>query len=61
MGIKAVRKGEFEQALTNDPNTSHWLKEQFEKTAERDPVDALNDAEALVSALRTRLKLLAEE
>lgn len=56
-----MRKGEFEQALTNDPSTSHWLKEQFEKTAERDPVDALNDAESLVSALRTRLKLLAEE
>jgi len=54
-------KGEFEQALANDPSTSHWLKEQFEETAERDPVDALNDAEALVSALRTRLELLAEE
>ena len=32
--IETVRKGEFEQALTNDPSTSHWLKEQFEKTAD---------------------------
>ncbi|WP_290573509.1 hypothetical protein [Idiomarina sp.] len=56
-----MRKGEYEKALINDPSTSYWLKEQFEKTAERDPVDALNDAESLVSALRARLKLLAEE
>ncbi|HBD2603742.1 hypothetical protein [Enterobacter kobei] len=56
-----MRIGEFEQALKHDPSTSYWLKEQFEVTKERDPVDALNDAEALVSALKTRLKLLADE
>ncbi len=56
-----MRTGEFEQALQHDPSTSFWLKEQFEKTKERDPVDALNDAEALVSALTHRLKLLADE
>jgi|TARA_B100001059_G_scaffold22416_1_gene17943 hypothetical protein len=53
--------GEFEQALKHDPSTSFWLKKQFEATKERDPVDALNDAEALVCALKARLKLLANE
>lgn len=53
--------GEFEQALQYDPSTSFWLKEQFKLTKERDPVDALNDAESLVSALKSRLKLLADE
>ncbi|WP_339145234.1 hypothetical protein [Pseudoalteromonas galatheae] len=56
-----MRIGELEQALQHDPNTSYWLKEQFKVTKERDPVDALNDAEALVSALKSRIKLLAEE
>lgn len=58
---EAIRTGGFEQALTSDPSTSHWLKEQIERTKERDPVDALNDAEALVSVLQSRLKPLAEE
>ncbi len=56
-----MRIGELEQALQHDPSTSYWLKEQFKVTKERDPVDALNDAEALVSALKSRIKLLAEE
>lgn len=56
-----MRTGEFEQALQYDPNTSSWLKEQFERTKQRDPVDALKDAEALVSALKARIKLLVED
>ena len=60
MAKSTVKIGEFEQALQRDPSTSYWLKDQFEKTKERDPVDSLNDAESLVSALKTRLKLLAE-
>lgn len=56
-----MRIGELEQALQHDPSTSYWLKEQFKVTKERDPVDALNDAEALVSALKARIKLSAEE
>lgn len=56
-----MRIGELEQALQHDPSASYWLKEQFKVTKERDPVDALNDAEALVSALKARIKLSAEE
>ncbi|WP_164732784.1 hypothetical protein [Vibrio anguillarum] len=52
-----MKISEFEQALQFDPSTSHWLKEQLKQTKSRDPVDALNDAEALVIALEARLKL----
>lgn len=52
---------ESEQALQSNLCTSHWLKEQFKVTKERDPVDALNDAEALVSILKMRLKRLTEK
>lgn len=56
-----MRTNEREQVLQSDPGTSFWLKEQLQVTKERDPVDALNDAEALVSVLKSRIKLLAEE
>jgi|TARA_B100001059_G_scaffold22416_1_gene17938 hypothetical protein len=47
--------------MKHDPSTSFWLKKQFEATKERDSVNALIDAEALVSALKARLRLLANE
>lgn len=56
-----MKIGEFEHALANDPATSFWLKEQFEATKKRDPVDALRDAETLVFALKARVNLLVEE
>ncbi|NRB78408.1 MAG: hypothetical protein HRU38_07030 [Saccharospirillaceae bacterium] len=37
---------------------SRWLKEQLAVTKSRDPVDALNDAIALVKSLELRLHLL---
>ncbi|MBW8191308.1 hypothetical protein K0504_09690 [Neiella marina] len=52
-----MKIGEFEQAIANDPSTSFWLKEQLEATKHRDPVDALDDAESLVSALKSRLNM----
>ena len=55
-----MRISEFEQAVQHDPSTSRWLKQQLSITKERDPVDALHDAETLVTALKGRLKLLAE-
>ncbi|MFT5715948.1 MAG: hypothetical protein ACI9T7_000121 [Oleiphilaceae bacterium] len=56
-----MRIGEIEQVLQCDSSTSYWLKEQFLSTKKRDPVDALKDAEVLVSALKIRLSLLDEE
>lgn len=53
--------GEFEKALLGDTNTSQWLLEQFEATKKRDPIDALKDAESLVSVLKARLKLACGE
>ncbi|MBD1389456.1 hypothetical protein IC617_08455 [Neiella sp. HB171785] len=55
-----MKTSEFEQAIAYDPSTSYWLKEQLDVTKQRDPVDALNDAEALVTALKARLTLLTE-
>jgi len=37
---------------------SRWLKEQLVVTKSRDPVDALNDAIALVKSLKLQLHLL---
>lgn len=50
-----------EQALLDDPATSNWLKQQIASTAQRDPVDALNDAEVLVNVLNARLATLRSE
>ncbi|MDC5870232.1 hypothetical protein OPW39_15600 [Vibrio europaeus] len=47
-----------ERELVNDPSTSFWLKEQFELTKKRDLIDALSDAEILVSVLKSRVNLL---
>jgi hypothetical protein len=55
-----MRIGEIKQVSQCDTSTSYWLKEQLESTKKRDPVDALNDAEVLVSALKIRLSLLTE-
>lgn len=55
-----VKTNELEQALQQEPSTSYWLKAQLKQTKERDIVDALNDAELLVLALKTRLTLLTQ-
>ncbi|WP_194558425.1 hypothetical protein [Vibrio anguillarum] len=56
-----MKNREEEQAISNDPATSFWLKEQLEVTQKRDPIDALNDAEILVSALKTRVERILNE
>lgn len=47
-----------QQKIFNDPVASYWLKNAVMQTAERDPVDALRDAEQLVIFLRVRLALI---
>lgn len=42
----------------NSPATSFWLKEALNKAMQRDPVDALHDAEELVFLLDERWKLI---
>ncbi len=41
-----------------DPACSHWLKDALIKARQRDPVDALADAEHLVQLLRLQLDTL---
>lgn len=48
----------YEQQLKKDPATSFWLRDQLKATEKRDPIDALNDAELLVSSLKARLETL---
>jgi len=40
------------------PAASHWLKNALRALDSRDPIDALNDAETLVSILETQLNEL---
>ncbi len=40
--------------ILNGPGTSHWLKNALTTALDRDPVDAVNDAELLAIVLRHR-------
>lgn len=42
--------------ILNDPGRSDWLKNSLRLAVERDPVDAVRDAEYLVTLLTQRLK-----
>ncbi len=44
------------RAAMADPCTSYTLKDQLEIALDRDPVDALSDAELLVRLLKARLE-----
>jgi hypothetical protein len=43
------------QAILVDVSASDWVKDTLRSALERDPVDALNDAEILATALRENL------
>ena len=42
-----------------DPSTSYWLRDALKSAMKRDPVDAINDAEALLKLLTAWHKLTA--
>ena len=49
--------GRFDAAskqILNGPGTSHWLKNALTTALDRDPVDAVNDAELLAMVLEHR-------
>ncbi len=46
--------------LLADPSLSYWLKGALQTAAARDPLDALNDAEALCQVLTERAKAVLE-
>ena len=43
-------------AILADPETSEWLKSALQSAAQRDPIDALNDALVLAATLEERLR-----
>jgi hypothetical protein len=43
------------KAILVDSSASDWIKHTLRSALKRDPVDALNDAEILVKALRVNL------
>lgn len=47
--------------ILDDPAASFWLKNALRSALDRDPVDALNDAEWLVVALKERLDFVVTE
>lgn len=44
------------ETIISDPTTSDWLRSALSSALDRDPVDALNDAELLASTLKERLE-----
>lgn len=47
--------------ILKDPSVSFWLKNAIQTSIERDPVDALKDAEFLVGFLLFRLESVIDE
>lgn len=47
--------------ILDDPAASFWLKNALRSALDRDPVDASNDAELLVVALKERLDFVVNE
>jgi hypothetical protein len=44
------------EAILADPETSQWLKSALQSAAERNPIEALNDALVLAATLEERLR-----
>jgi hypothetical protein len=44
--------------LLADPSVSYWMKSSLQSALQRDPVDALRDAETLCEVLRQRLEFI---
>lgn len=45
----------IEDEIINDPTASFWLKEQINKSLERDPIDMLNDIDTLTAIIKSRI------
>ena len=41
--------------MLNDPSVSHWVKEKYRESLDRDPMDAFGDAKLLTAMLRERM------
>ncbi len=48
------------EVIKGDPSVSVWLKKAISELEQRDPVDAMNDAELLLHLMNLRFKEIAE-
>ena len=48
-------------AVISDPACSYWLKDALSRALDRDPVDAVNDAEALCDLLDLRTSAMFDK
>jgi hypothetical protein len=46
------------RTIIDDPSVSYWLKRAIREMQDRDPVDAVNDAEALAEIMREGLAVV---
>ncbi|GAK44352.1 conserved protein [Tepidicaulis marinus] len=53
--MRSVRLEEAEAFVRSNPRTSPWLRQALEETAQRDPLDVLNEVEMLRLLLLRRL------
>ena len=53
MTVKFVEQAE---RVKKDPSVSNWLKTAVTQLLDRDPVDAINDAELLLHLMDLRMK-----
>ena len=49
------------RAILREPGTSNWIKNALSAALDRDPVDAVNDAELLAIVLRHRAEVIQSE
>jgi hypothetical protein len=49
------------RAILREPGTSQWIKDALSAALDRDPVDAVNDAELLAIVLRHRAEVIQSE
>ena len=54
MSTTKTEAQQVEHAILHSPATSDWLRSSFKSAQNRDPLDALHDAEALAAVLRAR-------
>ena len=53
--MENTRSFTYEEVLLAADDVSFWLKDAIRSTADRDPVDVLRDAQALVEVAKARL------
>jgi hypothetical protein len=56
LDLKELRESSLKAKILSDFSASYWLKGAIQDLDQRDPVDALHDALALVNVCKERLE-----